>query len=45
MIGNSNTEANYPHMLLLTDRPDLSLRKAFTNNSSADIKSSKPQLK
>ena len=42
MIGNNET--NFPHKLLLTDRQVLSLRKSFTNNSSADIKLSKTQL-
>ena len=38
MIGDSNDEANFPHKLLLTDRQVLNIRKAFSNNSSADIK-------
>ena len=42
MIGNNET--NFPHKLLLTDRQVLSLRKSFTNNSSADIKLSKTKL-
>ena len=44
MIGDSNDEANFPHELLLTDRQVSSIRKAFANNSSADIKFSKTQL-
>ena len=44
MIGDSNDEANFPHKLLLTDRQVSSIRKAFANNSSADIKFSKTQL-
>ena len=44
MIGDSNDEANFPHRLLLTDRQVFSIRKAFSNNSSADIKFSKTQL-
>ena len=44
MIGNSNDKANFPHELLLTDRQVSSIRKAFSNNSSADIKFSKTQL-
>ena len=45
MIGNSNDEtANFPHELLLTDRQDANLCKAFANNSSANIKLSKIQL-
>ena len=41
MIGDSNDEANFPHDLLLTDRQVPSIRKAFANNSSVDIKFSK----
>ena len=44
MIGDSNDEANFLHELLLTDRQVSSIRKAFSNNSSADIKFSKTQL-
>ena len=44
MIGDSNDETNFPHELLLTDRQVSSNRKAFANNSSADIKFSKTQL-
>ena len=44
MIGESNDEANFQHELLLTDRQVSSIRKAFSNNSSADIKFSKTQL-
>ena len=33
-----NNETNFPHEVLLTDRQVLSLRKSFSNNSSADIK-------
>ena len=36
MIGNNET--NFPHKLLLTQRQVSNLRKAFTNNSSTDIK-------
>ena len=42
MIGDSET--NFPHTLLLTNTQVSHLRKAFTNNSSADIKLSKSQL-
>ena len=38
MIGDSNDEANFLHELLLTDRQVSSIRKAFSNNSSVDIK-------
>ena len=41
MIGESNDVANFPHELLLTDRQVSSIPKAFSNNSSADIKCSK----
>ena len=42
IIGDNET--NFPHKLLLTDRQVSNLRKAFANNSSADIKLSKTQL-
>ena len=42
MIGDNET--NFPHKLLLTNRQVSSLRKAFANNLSADIKLSKTQL-
>ena len=41
MIGDSNDKTNFPHELLLTDRQVSSIRKAFANNSSVDIKFSK----
>ena len=49
MIGNSNNATNFPLELLLTNRVLLTkqvanFRKAFANNSSADIKLSKTQL-
>ena len=44
MIGDSNDKTNFPHELLLTDRQVSSIRKAFANNSSADIKFSKTYL-
>ena len=44
MIGDSNDETNFPHELLLTDRQVSSICKAFSNNSSANIKFSKTQL-
>ena len=44
MIGDSNDKSNFPHELLLTDRQVSSIRKAFSNNSSVDIKYSKTQL-
>ena len=44
MVGNSDDETNFPHKLLLTNRQTLSLRKAFNNHTSADIKLSKARL-
>ena len=44
MIDDSNDGANFPHELLLIDRQISSIRKAFSNNSSANIKFSKTQL-
>ena len=44
MIGDSNDKGNFPHELLLTDSQVSSVRKAFANNPSVDIKFSKPQL-
>ena len=44
MIGDSNDEASFPHELLLTHRQVSTFRKAFANNSSADIKFLKTQL-
>ena len=35
---------NFPHELLLTNRQVESIRKAFANHLSTDIKLSKPQL-
>ena len=43
-IGDSNDENNFPHNLLLTNTLVSKLCKAFTNNSSANIKLSKTQL-
>ena len=43
MVGNSNDETNFSHKLLLTNRQILSLRKAFPNHTSVDIKLSKTQ--
>ena len=42
MIGDNET--NFPHKLLLTNRQVESLRKAFANYLSTDIKLSKTQL-
>ena len=45
MIGDSNDENNFQYKLLLSDRQVSKLRKAFPNNSSANIKLSKTQQK
>ena len=44
MVGNSNDNTNFPHILLLTDRQVANIRKAFANNLSTDVKFSKTQL-
>ena len=44
MIGDSDDETKFPHILLLTNRQVGNLRKAFANNSLTDIKLSKTQL-
>ena len=44
MIGNSNGETNFSHKLLLTNTQVTTLRKAFANHTSTDIKLSKTQL-
>ena len=44
MVGNSDDQSKFLHKLLLTNRQILSLRKAFTNHTSVDIKLSKTQL-
>ena len=41
MIGDSNDKGHSGHELLLTKRQVSSIRKAFANNSSADVKFSK----
>ena len=40
----ADNETNFPRKLLLTDKQISNIRKAFANNSSADIKLSKIQL-
>ena len=42
MIGDNET--NFPHQLLLTNRQVANICKAFANNASIDIKSSKSRL-
>ena len=44
LAGGSNDETNFSHKLLLINTQLSRLRKAFENNSSADIKLSKSQL-
>ena len=44
VAGNFNDENNFPHKLLLTNTQVSRIRKAFANNSSANIKLSKTQL-
>ena len=44
MIGDSNDKTKFPHELLLTNRQVSSIRKAFANNLSVNIKFSKAQF-
>ena len=44
IVGNSDDETNFPHNLLSTNRQVASLRKAFANYLSTDIKLSKTQI-
>ena len=44
VVGDSKDENSFPHRLLLTYAKVFKLRKAFANNSSANIKLSKTQL-
>ena len=44
VIGDSNDENDFPHNLLLTDTQVSRIYKAFANDSSSKIKSSKNQL-
>ena len=44
VVVDSNDENNFPHKLLLTNTQVPRLRRAFSNNSSANIKLSKAQL-
>ena len=43
-IGDSNDDTNFPHKLLLINTQVSRFRKAFANDSSANIKLSKTQL-
>ena len=38
VVGDSNDEKNFPRKLLLTNTEVAKLRKAFANNTSANIK-------
>ena len=38
IIGDSNDDNNFPHKLFLTNTQVSKLRKAFANNSTANIK-------
>ena len=44
MIGNSDSETNFPDKLLLTNRQVANLRRAFAKHTSTSIKLSKTQL-
>ena len=44
IVGDSNDENNLPHKLSLTNTQVLETRKAFANNSSANIKLLKTQI-
>ena len=44
IIGDSNDENNFPHKLFLANTQVSKLRKAFANNSTANIKLWKTQL-
>ena len=43
-LGDSSNETNFPHRLLLIDTQVTKIRKAFANDSSANIKFLKTQL-
>ena len=44
VAGDSNDKNNFPHKLLLNNTQVSKFRKAFANNSPANIKLSKTQL-
>ena len=44
IVGDSNDQNNFPHKWLFSNTQVAKLCKAFTNNSSANIKLSKTQL-
>ena len=43
VVGDSNGENNFLHKMLVTNTQVSKLRKAFANNSSANVKLSKNQ--
>ena len=45
VAGDSNDENNFPHKLLLTNTQVSNFRKAFSNNSSPNLKLSENQLR
>ena len=44
VVGDSNDEINFPHKLLLNNTQVSKICKALANDSSSNIKFSKPQL-
>ena len=44
MVSESNDETNFPHKLVLTNTQVSKIFKAFTNDSSANIKCLKTQI-
>ena len=44
VVDHSNDENNVPHKLLLTNKQVSKLRRAFTNDSSPNIKLSKNSI-
>ena len=44
LARSSNSYTTFPHELLLTDAQASRIRKAFTNDLSANIKSSEPHF-
>ena len=44
VVGDSNDEINFPHKSFITNVQALRHRKAFANNSSANIKLSKSRM-
>ena len=44
MIGNSDDQTNFPHLLFLTNKQVANLCKGFADHTSTDAKLSKAQL-